>query len=62
MRLQLTGDRMDIGIKRKGAPVEGRFEESGSWNSMVTHRVRVTDAKQVDAELVKWLREAYDKA
>lgn len=60
--VQVSGERMDVGIKRKGAPAEGRFEESGSWNSMVTHRVRITDVKQIDAELVKWLREAYDKA
>jgi len=39
-----------------------RVEPSGSWNSMVTHRVRVTDPAQVDAELIGWLRAAYDAA
>jgi hypothetical protein len=29
---------------------------------MVTHRVRVTDPAQVDAELIGWLRAAYDAA
>jgi hypothetical protein len=27
---------------------------------MVTHRVRVSDTKEVDAELIAWLRRAYD--
>ena len=57
-----TADRMDVGIKLKSAPAEGRFEAAGSWNSMVTHRVRITDASQVDAELVDWLRRAYEAA
>jgi hypothetical protein len=60
--VQIGGKRMDIGIKLKGTPVEGRFEESGAWNSMVTHRVQIDDPKQIDAEIMSWLRKAYDKA
>ena len=52
--------RMDVGIKLKGVEPEGRLEAAGSWNAMVTHRVRITDPAQVDAELVGWLRQAYD--
>ena len=52
----------DVGIKLKGAPFEGRFAESGNWNNMVTHRVRIEKPDQVDAELLNWLRQAYDKA
>ena len=29
---------------------------------MVTHRVRVTDLAQIDAELLAWLKLAYDAA
>ncbi len=58
----ITADRMDVGIKRKGEAFAGRFEEAGSWNSMVTHRVRITDAAQLDAELLLWLQQAYNKA
>jgi hypothetical protein len=60
--VQATADRMDIGIKLKGAPPKGRFEPSGTWNAMVTHRVRVDDPKQIDAEILSWLHQAYDKA
>jgi len=57
-----TADRMDVGIKLKSAEPVGRFEPAGSWNSMVTHRVRITDPAQVDAELLDWLHRAYDAA
>jgi predicted transport protein len=60
--LQVTSDRMDIGIKLKGAPPKGRFEKAGEWNAMVTHRVRVEDPKQIDTEVISWLHQAYDKA
>jgi hypothetical protein len=29
---------------------------------MVTHRVRIEDAKDIDAQLVGWLKRAYDAA
>ena len=60
--VSFTSDRMDVGIKLKDAPTTDRFEASGTWNSMVTHRVRITDPFQVDAELFDWLRRAYAAA
>jgi len=60
--LQVTSIRMDIGIKLKGAPPHGRLEDSGDWNNMVTHRVRITEPKQIDAEVFSWLHQAYEKA
>ncbi len=57
--LAFTAVRMDVGIKLKDAPATDRFEPSGAWNSMVTHRVRITDSTQVDGELLDWLRRAY---
>ncbi len=58
--VQTTADRLDIGIKLKGVASAGRFETAGSWNAMVTHRVRVTDPKQIDKEVLAWLKQAYD--
>lgn len=55
-----TKTRLDVGINLKGAPPSGRLEASGSFNAMVSHRVRVESAAAVDAELVGWLRRAYD--
>lgn len=57
-----TGDRLDLGIKLPGADATERLEESGSWNAMVTHRVRITDPAQLDAEVHDWVRRAYDRA
>lgn len=57
-----TPERLDVGINLKGAAPGGRLEASGSFNAMVSHRVRVTDSKDIDAELLGWLRAAYDQA
>jgi hypothetical protein len=58
--VQVTGERMDIGIKRKGVPPTSRFMQADSWNAMVTHRVQITEPSQIDNELVIWLQKAYE--
>jgi hypothetical protein len=60
--VQITAARMDIGIKLKGAAPTDRFEPAGSWNSMVTHRVRIGDPSQIDGEVLAWLKRAYETA
>jgi hypothetical protein len=55
-----TKTRVDVGINLKGTKATARLEPSGSFNAMVSHRVRVTDAKQVNKELIGWLKKAYD--
>ena len=55
-------ERLDIGIKLKGVAPTGRFEAAGTWNNMVTHRVRITEPNQIDAEVLAWLKQAYDSA
>lgn len=57
-----TAARLDVGVVLKGVPAAGRLEASGSFNAMVTHRVRVTGARDIDPELVGWLKAAYDAA
>lgn len=57
-----TAARLDIGIKLKGVAAKGRLETSGSFSEMVTHRVRIEKAGDVDAELIGWLKQAYDAA
>lgn len=57
-----TKTRLDVGINLKGKPASGRLEASGSFNAMVSHRVRLESAKEADAELVAWLKEAYEAA
>jgi hypothetical protein len=57
-----TKTRLDVGINLKGTKPAGRLEASGSFNAMVSHRVRVASATDVDAELIAWLKQAYDGA
>lgn len=57
-----TKDRIDVGINLKGHDTTDRLEASGSFNAMVSHRVRVASAKDVNAELKGWLKKAYDAA
>lgn len=57
-----TKTRFDVGLKLKGVAPAGRLEAAGSWNAMVTHRVRLESVKDVDKALVGWLRKAYEAA
>jgi predicted transport protein len=57
-----TKSRVDVGINMKGAAAGSRLEASGSFNSMVSHRVRVEDVTEVDRELIGWLKRAYEDA
>jgi Domain of unknown function (DUF5655)/Domain of unknown function (DUF4287) len=60
--VQITAERMDIGIKLKGVAPTDRFEAAGKWNAMVTHRVRITEPKQIDKDVIAWLKQAYAAA
>ena len=57
-----TRDRVDVGINLKGEPATARLEASGSFNAMVSHRVRISDKRDVDAALKRWLKKAYSDA
>lgn len=57
-----TKSRLDVGINLKGAGAKGRLEASGSFNAMVSHRVRIERAADIDKELIGWLKAAYDAA
>ena len=57
-----TKDRVDVGINLKGTPAGPRLEASGSFNAMVSHRVRLSSKSDVNNELKAWLKKAYDAA
>lgn len=57
-----TATRLDVGINLKGDKPTKRLENSGSFNAMVSHRVRVESIDQIDAELLGWLKRAYEAA
>jgi len=57
-----TKDRVDLGLNLKGVPAGPRLEAAGSFNAMVSHRVRLSKKADVDSELERWLKQAYDAA
>lgn len=57
-----AADRIDLGLKLKGVAPAGRLETAGKWNAMVTHRVRIHDPKQLDKEVLTWLKRAFEAA
>ncbi len=57
-----TATRLDLGLNLKGVEPAGRLEASGSFNSMVSHRVKLASVAEVDKELIGWLKQAYEGA
>jgi hypothetical protein len=57
-----TKTRVGGGINLKGVKAGERLEASGSFNAMVSHRLRLTKIDQVDKELISWLKTAYGAA
>lgn len=57
-----TATRIDLGIKLKDVAPEGKLEASGSWNGMVSHRVRIEKPEDFDLQVRAWLKLAYDHA
>ena len=57
-----TKTRVDVGLNLGTTKPAGRLEASGPFSAMVTHRVRLESKGEVDEELVRWLRSAYDSA
>ena len=55
-----TATRVDVGICSGSMVPTERLELSGSFNSMCSHRVRITSPEDVDDELRGWLAEAYE--
>ncbi|MEL7108039.1 MAG: DUF4287 domain-containing protein [Pseudomonadota bacterium] len=54
-----TKTRIDLGINLKGVAPEGRLE---AMNGMCTHKIRLTDLKEFDAEAKAWLDQAFAAA
>jgi hypothetical protein len=56
-----TAARIEVGLNMKGVPVTDRLiaEKPGG---MCQYKIKITDAAQVDAELVGWIKHAYESA
>jgi hypothetical protein len=56
-----TNTRFEVGLNLKDVPGAGRLEAQPP-KGMCSHKVKLTDAAEVDAQLVAWIRKAYDQA
>jgi predicted transport protein len=56
-----TKTRLDLGLKLRGAAPTDRLRAAGSFGSgSMSHRVALTAPRDVDEELLGWLRAAYE--
>ena len=54
-----SGGRLEVSINLPDAPLGGRMEAA---TGMAPRRVRLTEKREIDAELLGWLRAAYDRS
>ena len=57
-----TKRRFEIGINLKGEEPKGKLEEIKTANSMCSHKMNLTDINEIDTEVMKWIKTAYDNA
>lgn len=56
-----TKSRLDVGLKLPGVEPTARLQPAGSFGSgQVTHKVALSTPAEIDAELIAWLRQAYE--
>jgi hypothetical protein len=56
-----TRDRVDLGLSLNGTPASGRLQTSTNFGSgRTTHRVAIKVPEEIDAQVVGWLRAAYE--
>jgi predicted transport protein len=57
-----TKTRIDLGLKIKDKPTEGKLENSGPFGTMRTHRVKLQSEKDITLDVINWIKEAYKKS
>ena len=57
-----TQTRIDMGFALGGRKAEGRLIDTGGYakKDRITHRIPISSVNEIDAEVKKWLRVAYD--
>lgn len=56
-----TKTRFEIGINLKGQEPKGKLEPEKP-NAMCSHKINLTDIKDIDKEVIEWIKTAYDNA
>ena len=57
-----TRTRIDLGFALKDTPVTGRLIDTGGFEkkNRITHRIPITSPADIDGEVKRWLKKAYD--
>lgn len=56
-----TKTRFEIGINLKGQEPKGKLEPEKP-NAMCSHKINLTDIKDIDKEVIEWIKTAYENA
>jgi predicted transport protein len=56
-----TNTRVEVGLNMKGVEATDRLQQLPA-GQMCNYKVKLTDAKEVDAELIAWIKTAYEAA
>ena len=56
-----TKTRFEIGINLKGQEPKGKLEPEKP-NAMCSHKIKLTDLKDIDNEVIEWKKTAYNNA
>lgn len=57
----VTKTRFEIGINLKGQAPKGKLEAEKP-NAMCSHKINMSDIKDMDKEVLEWIKMAYDNA
>jgi len=57
-----TKKRFEIGINLKGHEPKGKLEAINTANEMCSHKINLADSKDIDKEVIEWIKTAYDNA
>lgn len=57
-----TKSRFEIGINLKGQAGKGKLQEITKANAMFSHKIDLKGIEEVDAEVMNWLKKAYENA
>lgn len=60
--LPATKTRFEIGINLKGQEPSGKLEAITAANAMCSHKINLADINEIDQEVIKWIRTAYENA
>jgi hypothetical protein len=57
-----TNTRLDLGLALGALPAQGRLIDTGGYEKKdrITHRIGISSLDEIDAEVMDWLRRAYE--